>query len=149
MVIFNETHTINASNFTCLEAKEIQGNERFNLQIFKITWGSTWNHTNCFILIYYSNFTRKLNCIDSCANLNGAVPNYNEFYRLNHSRIYEDRRKNIFFIYFQQLKICFLIQAEGELGYTREHRFYTLEFDVKIYYNFKTKNWQTRPGTWR
>ena len=21
-----------------------------------------------------------------------------------------------------------------------------IEFDVKIYYNFKTKNWQTRPG---
>ena len=88
-------------------------------------------------MVYDKNFDY---CYETCQELNATVPNYDEFYRLNHTRIYEEALVSFYSTVWDTLKVDPELDPEIDED---KHPFDKLEFDVNIYYNFRTKNWQT------
>ena len=88
-------------------------------------------------MVYDKNFDY---CYETCQELNATVPNYDEFYRLNHTRIYEEALVSFYSTVWDTLKVDPELDPEIDED---KHPFDKLEFDVNIYYNFHTKNWQT------
>ena len=88
-------------------------------------------------MVYDKNFDY---CYETCQELNATVPNYDEFYRLNHTRIYEEALVSFYSTVWDTLKVDPEFDPEIDKD---KHPFDKLEFDVNIYYNFETKNWQT------
>ena len=97
-------------------------------------------------MVYDKNFDY---CYETCQELNATVPNYDEFYRLNHTRIYEEALVSFYSTVWDTLTWDQEFDPEIQKYINTKnvdedkHPFDKLEFDVNIYYNFHTKNWQT------